>query len=559
MTHFRPLTSRSSAAQAWIVTAIGVALLPPAPSFAESKIPVLPPAPQSWAVEVNSLQDGEITADGELTLREAIALTNGTVSLTDLSALEQAQVTPLAPDQPSQITWAVVSENPLLSLQSPLPPLARANLVLDGTLGDRKVLLSPATAATLPRGLTILADGVRVQNLALQGFTTANTSFGSGFKVESSDSGRANTLTGAIVITQGEGLYDLEELPWVAQLTPPQGVEITGVEVGGTPSSFGVVLFEGLDSRIHGNRFEGLDGSAILTGKEASGSQIYDNEIRGNGGAGMADGIRLEGTIAGVAIYNNRICENAGSGIFLFKPQGSVSIRDNDLHFNGAGSHRGAIYLTGSGHEVLNNHITHQVGGGGVVVAAYPRSVQNRIQDNRFAALEGLSIDLVVRRHTGVWDNAIGDGVNPPRDSENRRLDTANRGINAPQFLGDEFFLFEETVTIAGEADPGAIVDVYKVSQSSGRTAGADFRDYAPLTELLVSLPVDTETGRFQIDLNGLEPGDRISAIATDPSLGTSEPAKNAVIRTIDSPPPDSTPAIPSQTIPCGPSLSPTP
>jgi len=205
------------------------------------------------------------------------------------------------------------------------------------------------------------------------------------------------------------------------------------------------------------------------------------------------------------------------------------------------------------------------------VVAAYPRSVQNRIQDNHFAALEGLSIDLVVRRHTGVWDNAIGDGVNPPRDSGNRRLDTANRGINAPQFVGDEFFLFEDTVTIAGQADPGAIVDVYKVSQGPVRLTGADFRDYAPLTELLVSLPVDSETGRFEIALKGLEVGDRLSAIATDPALGTSEPAKNAVIRTIDSNPqplnpqplnPQASALKKAQTsadsfweIPCGPSL----
>jgi hypothetical protein len=557
-----------------ILAAVCMAIVPAVPSFAESERPVLLPVPQSLVVEVNSLQDGEIRADGALTLREAIELTNGTLSLRDLSEAEQALVKFLGSGQSSRITWGGVPETaemPVLYLSTPLPPLAQAHVVLDGTLDDRKVLLRPADSVTIPRGLTILTDGVRVQNLAFQGFNTANTSFGSGFNVEVSEEIRPNTLTGAIVITQGNALYDLQELPWIAQLTPPQGVEITGIEVGGEsldqatrdslPSSFGIVLFEGIDSLIHGNTFQGLEGSAILTGKEASGSQIYDNEIRGNGSAGMADGIRLEGTIAGVAIYNNRICENGGSGIFLFKPQGSVSIRDNDIHFNGTSSHRGAIYLTGSGHEVLNNRISHQLGGGGVVVAAYPRSVQNRIQDNRFAALDGLSIDLVVRRHTGVWDNAIGDGVNPPRDSGNRRLDTANRGINAPQFVGEEFFLFEDTVTIAGEADPGAIVDIYKVSQSSQRTAGADFRDYAPLTELLVSLPVDTETGRFQIALKGLETGDRISAIATDPALGTSEPAKNAVIRTIESTPgtldraETPIPISTNPSIPCGPSL----
>lgn len=556
------MNALSIACKATLFSWIGVAFLPADPSFAGTERPLLPPVPQAFQVEVNSFNDGEVTADADLTLREAIEITNGTLRLEDLSEAERAQVRPLAAGEGSQIRWSALTGEPVLRLSHPLPPLAQPNLSLDGAVNDRRVQISPVESVAIPRGLTILADGVTVQNLTLQGFSNPNTSFGSGFNVENDPEWvRPNILSGAIVITQGEALYDLQELPWIAQLTPPRGVEITGMRFGGDSprkTAFGVVIFDGLESEIHGNTFQGLQGSAILTGKQASGSQIYNNEILENGGAGMPDAIRLEGTIAGMAIYSNRICENAGSGIFLFKPQGSISIRDNDIHFNGTGSDRGAIYLTGSGHEVVNNYISHQLGGGGVVVAAYPRSVQNRIQDNRFVALEGLSIDLVMRRETGVWDNAIGDGVNPPRDSGNRRLDTANRGINAPAFVGDELFLFDDVVAIAGQADPGSIVDIYKVSQSSPRTSGADFRQYAPLTELLVSVPVDPETGRFEISLPGLQGGDRLSAIATDPALGTSEPAKNAVVRTIEANPilPVSrTESNPTWDIPCGPTI----
>jgi hypothetical protein len=535
------MNALSLAGKATLFAWIGVTLFPVDPSFAGTEMPILPPISQAFQVKVNSLNDGEIRADADLTLREAIEVTNGTLSLDDLSEAERAQVRPLAAGEGSQISWSGLTGEPVLLLSQPLPPLAQVNLRLDGAVNDRRVQIRPAESVVIPRGLTILADGVTVQNLVLQGFSNPNTTFGSGFNVDNApDWVRPNVLSGAIVITQGEALYDLQELPWIAQLTPPRGVEITGIGFGGDSpgkTAFGVVIFDGLESQIHGNIFQGLQGSAILTGKQASGSQIYDNEMIGNGGAGMPDAIRLEGTIEGMAIYNNRICENAGSGIFLFKPQGSISIRDNDIHFNGTGSDRGAIYLTGSGHEVVNNYISHQFGGGGVVVAAYPRSVQNRIQDNRFVALDGLSIDLVMRRQTGVWDNAIGDGVNPPRDSGNRRLDTANRGINAPEFVGDELFLFDDAVAIAGQADPGSTVDIYKVSPGSMRTSGADFRQYAPLTELLVSVPVDPETGRFEISLPSLQEGDRLSAIATDPALGTSEPAKNAVIRTIDANP----------------------
>ena len=502
--------------------------------------------PPSLLLQVNSLQDGAIQPDTELTLREAIGLANGMLTIDQLSPIEQNQVRKLSPGSPSQITFTLTpsTSKPVLNLTQELPPLASANLIFDGAIGDQKLILTIAPNTSISRGLILLADGIIVRNTQFYGFKTANNDLNSQGSHQ-----RPNTLTGNIIVTHGRNLYNLNELSWIAQMTPPQGVRIENNILGeseqwatlsqdtATASSFGIVIFEGIQTHIENNQFYGLLGSAILTGSEASETHIIGNTMQGNGGAGMPDAIRLEGTIAGTEIHHNTICHSAGSAVFLFKPQGSITIRDNDFHYNGQGVDRAAIYLMGSGHEVFNNHVSHQ-SGGGVVVAAYPRSVQNRIQANRFSDLAGLSIDLVARRSTGVWDYALGDGVNPPRNSGNRRFDTANQAIDAPQFLGEEFFVFEDEVTIAGYANPGSIVDIYQVAPVAANTVstqiGMDFRNYAPLQELLGSVRVEEATGKFQVSLKGLQPGDRISAIATDPRFGTSEPAKNAIVRTIE-------------------------
>ena len=538
-----PITANSIAMKtACSFVSILIPLLTGVPQLPTQAQPILSP-PQSLSLQVNSLQDGAIQADTELILREAIGLANGTLTIDQLSPIEQNQVRKLPQDSPSLITFVLpdLSSQPVLNLTQELPPLASANLIFDGAIGNQKLILTIAPNTVISRGLILMADGITVRNTHLYGFKTANNDLNS-----QGSNKRANTLTGNIIVTHGRNLYDLNELPWMAQVTPPQGVKIENNILGrseqwatlprdtATASSFGIVIFEGIKTHIENNQFYGLQGSAILTGAEASETQIIGNTLQGNGGAGMPDAIHLEGTIAGTEIHHNTICHSAGSAVFLFKPKGAITIRDNDFHYNGEVIDRAAIYLMGSGHQVFNNHITHQ-SGGGIVVAAYPRSTQNRIQANRFSDLAGLSIDLVARRSTGVWDYALGDGVNPPRDSGNRRLDTANQAIDAPQFLGEDLFLFEDQVTIAGHANPGSIVDIYQVAPNPVPPAiGIDFRNYAPLQELLGSVRVDEATGQFQVSLKGLQPGDRISAIATDPRFGTSEPAKNAIVRTID-------------------------
>ena len=162
----------------------------------------------------------------------------------------------------------------------------------------------------------------------------------------------------------------------------------------------------------------------------------------------MPDGIRLEGSIDNSVIRRNLMCGNDGAGIFLFKPEGAATIQDNTIKFNGQRLRRAAIYLMGDGHRVTGNTINNQKGSG-VVVTAFGHgsrnpSHRNLIQTNRFTNLEGLSIDLNTRRHSSAQDFQRGDGPNPVRNSDNRRLDTGNLAINAPQFLSPEFFVMDQ-------------------------------------------------------------------------------------------------------------------
>lgn len=199
-------------------------------------------------------------------------------------------------------------------------------------------------------------------------------------------------------------------------------------------SSVGVYLFNSTDTIVRRNRIAYHEGSGILTSVRATGTQILENAITNNGFDGMPHGIYLEGEIANLRIKGNTLCANDGSGVYLFKPNGAIQIEDNRILFNDRSTNYAAIYLMGNDHQVTNNEISYQRGVG-VAVAAYPKSDRNLIRKNRFNALAGLSIDLISQRHVNDRNFMTGDGVNIPRDSHFRRVDTANGAINAPYIL----------------------------------------------------------------------------------------------------------------------------
>ncbi len=489
-----------------------------------------------------------ITADDGITLREAISITNGELKLDQLSAAERAQVRDLTTTTGSQIEFNLPTGRTKIALTRELPAIQTPGVSIDGTtqpgfipnsttkttvvMPTPVVEITPAENVEIARGISILADNVAIKGLSIYGFSTIENSPTQ--DVPSGDIFIAHRLPSLTATAAANG----DNNP------PPNNVTIEGNFLGIKPdrtfpltaSDFGVYIFNSSGTKIRHNVIKDHTASGIITAVKADNLLIQENILIGNGTAGMPDAIRLEGEIRNNKIDTNLICANDGSGVFLFKPAtGAVEIRNNTIEFNGRRLRRAAIHLMGNDHQVVDNNISNQAGAG-VTVSAFAltgdvSSARNIVKSNRFSALEGLSIDLNTHRHDAVEDFQDGDGINPVRNTENRRLDTGNMAINAPRFFSREFLRLNDRVNIDGVADPGSQIELYKVS------ADADGRDSLsrPLTTVIANAQ-----GKFGATLANLQPGEMISAIATDPQYGTSEPARNALVIA-----PGSTAAIP--------------
>ncbi len=530
---------------------------------------------------VNSNQDGPVQADEGLTLREAILLMNGALSLEQLSAAEQVQVSTLPAESNPRIDFNLPAGDTTIRLVEPLPPVERSGLAIDATTqpgyaASRPVInelptpvpvvaITPAAGKDVWRGFTVTADFVRISGFSLYGFTSTKGQFLLGW-LESTGF-TASTPPADIFIghrlpppNTSKQRPPANFAPYYPDDAPPKGVVIEnnwlgmppGVDPAGTPtvpptrSAFGVSVFNATGTIIQRNWIANHDGSAIITSVQATEMNVAQNVMTGNGVAGMPDAIRLEGNVAQSRIASNLICGNDGSGVYLFKPAGATFIEDNQIVYNGRRFRRAAVYLMGNDHVVKGNEIRYQTGPG-VVAASYPETHRALIQANKFSSLEGLSIDLVTRvgagAGTGVQDYQRGDGANPPRDSANRRKETGNAAINAPIFVSREFFLVGSApVQVFGKADPGSQIDIYRLARQGA--------DYEPLAEPIATTETDAQ-GKFSVPLEGLRTGDAISAIATDPRYGTSEPARTAVVRSLDAEQAPLTPQSPSSVPRC--------
>lgn len=496
--------------------------------------------PNAVAITVNSPADGPAQPDAVLTLREAIEIINGTLPLNALSAAEQQLLSNTRDG--SEINFNLPVGQTTIELESVLPAIAQPQVLIDGTsqpgydantsataeiaIPIPVVTLRPAANTEVFRGLTLSASDITVRGLNLYGFNSA-------------DRITQSTPPADIFISHRPApLNRSNPLPLANQSSdePPTGVVVEqnwlGLTTAGTlpdtPSGFGVSVFDSAGTTVQRNRIEYHNGSGIITGRQADNLNVTENIIVGNGLAGMPDAIRMDGQIDNGLIANNLICGNDGSGIFLFKPDGSVDIVDNDIRYNGQRLRRAAVYLMGDNHQVVGNSITNQKGSG-VAVTAFGRgpntqSNNNVIVDNRFDNNEGLSIDLNARRSREPQNFQRGDGPNPQRNSRNRRQDTGNSAVNAPQFVSPEFFVIDNKVVIRGQADANAEVQLYRSSGLVG--------EYGPLTEPLMTTVADDE-GIFEFVTDAFVGEEVLSAIATDPRYGTSEPALNTAIKSL--------------------------
>ncbi|MEN8446316.1 MAG: right-handed parallel beta-helix repeat-containing protein, partial [Cyanobacteria bacterium J06555_13] len=397
---------------------------------------------------VNSAADGPVHPDSSLTLREAIELTNGTLLFESLSTEEKQQVKTRLSD--SQIHFDLPEGDTTIELSSLLPAIAQPNLTIDGTtqpgydadlsataeieIPIPVVTIRPKNEIEIFRGLTISTDDVTVRGLNLYGFTSRSRITQSTPPADIFITHRPASLNRQTALPLGANRSAVGNN--AISLTPPIGVVIEQNWLGLTPagkmpavpSSFGVSVFDSAGTTIQQNRIEYHNGSAIISGRQADNLQVLENIIVGNGLSGMPDAIRLDGQVYDGLISDNLICGNDGSGVFLFKPDGDVTIANNDIRFNGQRLRRAAIYLMGDDHRVVDNDIAHQKGSG-VVVTAFgqgpnTQSRRNMITGNRFDSNEGLSIDLNTRRDRTPQNFQSGDGPNPQRNSRNRRQDT---------------------------------------------------------------------------------------------------------------------------------------
>ena len=503
---------------------------------------------QSYQVVVNSDRDGKINPDQELTLREAIALVNNTLPLTKLSSAERKQVSNNTKTDNSRIEFDLPAPVEI-ELESILPPLLSPGLVVDGTthpdyepnniatveipIPIPVVTLTPAKGKQIFRGLTVSGDRITVKGLSIYGFEQLNLT------------SPTDTTPGADIVISTRLANNSHQL--LVDAKPPQDVAIVDNWLGlppdesidSIPSSFGIWLFDGINTKIQGNRIYHHGGSGILTSVEARQTQILNNIIVGNGLKGMPHAIYLEGLIEDSLIADNLLCGNDGSGIYLFKPQGKITVNHNQIKFNGRRVPSAAVYLMGNEHQILNNQIEGQIGTG-VTIAAYPQSTRNLITNNSFNDLQGLSIDLNTRYQTDRPFFKLGDGVNPPRNSRNRRQETANRAINAPEFLSEDFYIIDDKVRIDGVADPEAKITLYRVDLGMPRKIAeqsplaSQSKHHGPLSKPLLNTTADQD-GKFSFSFDNPLPGMTISAIATKVEDGTSEPAMNAVIKSLES------------------------
>lgn len=538
-------------------------------SQAQTPSPTTTTATPVVRVVVNSNQDGEITADGQMTLREAIELVNGTLKPEQLSTAEQAQVQP-ATGNGSRIEFNLPSGSTTIELKQILPDLIATGLTIDGTtqpgydpqtsptaeisIPIPVVTITPSREVEIFRGLTVTADGITIRGLNLYGFNASPIKQQLGNLLIYDGVPKPVTLTtppGDIVIAHRLPPPDISRqrppssnFPFRDRDLPPQNVTIEDNWLGITRdqkmpaenSAFGVYVFNSKGTTIRRNRIDFHEGSAIITSVKAENTNITQNIIIGNGIAGMPDAVRIEGQVKGSQITGNLICANDGAGVYLFKPDGNVKLENNKITYNGRRLRRAAVYVMGSNHEIIGNEIDNQTGPG-VVVAAFPQNdigkssvgQRNIIRNNKFAVLEGLSIDLNTFRNLDVSDFQRGDGPNPERDSGNRRLDTGNGAVNAPKFTSRAIALEGGNVTLTGKADPGTEVAIYRLGDyQRGKEAIYDY-GYGALTEPLTVISAGSD-GKFSTQINNLRTGDVVSAIATDPKYGTSEPAVAAII-----------------------------
>lgn len=295
----------------------------------------------------------------------------------------------------------------------------------------------------------------------------------------------------------------------------------------------------GLGNLVSGNNVHGvyISGSSTnvvaqgnLIGTDASGTSIV---AMGNG----FDGIRLEGGASGNTIGGDRalnlgnvIAGNLDHGINVNSADSNVII-GNWIGTNSLGHDLGNIgtgvyfdfasssNLVGSIAAGFGNTIAFNTNG--IATSATATGSSNQFRGNEIRDNTGLGIDL------------LSDGVtaNDPGDTDGVAPALANQLQNFPVIY--DVHISGGNVTITGEAAAGAIVDFYQVINDGDTHGEASIHiGFGTVSASAANGKIDSAMRQFSFTFaaGGLTSVDEITALATDPTAGTSEFAANVVV-----------------------------
>src|SRR5262249_21613549 len=135
------------------------------------------PSARAATLTVNDVRPRGAVGDDLLSLGEAIRVANGELAAGDLSLAEQAQIAGPAGEDVADTIRFPVGDDPargfaiaILQPSDALPALTGPGDALEG--GER-VTIDGSALGAFEFGLTIMADRVRVEGLAIRGFPQA--------------------------------------------------------------------------------------------------------------------------------------------------------------------------------------------------------------------------------------------------------------------------------------------------------------------------------------------------------------------------------------------------
>lgn len=402
-------------------------------------------SPFSLTITVNTTSDENDPADGTISLREAIELSNGTLPFSALSPAEQAlvAVTPVppatgsSPPVPNTINFDIPGSGvQTIQVGSPLPAITAPALIhgysqpgsaVSGpthTEADLNSALVQIDGSALPPGqfadgLAITTSNCEVSGLIVTGFHDAGISISDPAVLTLGRHAQGNWLwgnfLGALPDPVGGSNFQVDPLN-AAGLSQPQlgnqgeGVRITSPNnrVGGnTPGSPNVMANNGYDAS--GTSVWGV--GILLDGRGATGNLIQGNAVLFNADQGIL--VHSSNNTIGEALVGggNVVAGNGGPGIEITDPAGGVNSQGNQVLGNFLGTDLGSADNT-----VMKGTVRRPNSAQGVLilnspkntVGGYTPAARNVIGSN---LLDGVEIDGPTSIGNRLLNNDIGFNV----------------------------------------------------------------------------------------------------------------------------------------------------